>query len=78
MSEFIQHATFQTSNWGGVEIELSEDGYSVRARETYGQDEEPEVSDWLEVKYREDSIGLAYFVLNGTEYDIGDFMVRDF
>lgn len=58
--EFIPHGHFADSNWGGKEVQLSDDGHSARFRRNYGKPEEP--TDWLDVEYhpeREDFGGYC-------------------
>ncbi len=65
------HATLCTSNWGGLELELSPCGDAVRVRDNYGQ-ESPEVSDWIEIDFNDE--GDAVFDYNNEDYNLSDFI----
>jgi len=68
---FIVHGVMQTSNWGGLELELSEDGEAVRVRDNYSQTEEKlTCSEWIEIGYHGED---AMFNYNGEDYYLGQF-----
>ena len=70
---FIVHAVMQTSNWGGLELELSSDMQSVRVRDNYSQtEEELTCSEWIEIEYEGDNSVFRY---NGETYNLNEFMV---
>lgn len=47
--DFIVHGYYCDSNFGGKEVQLSDDGSSARFRRNYGRPEEP--TEWLEIEY---------------------------
>lgn len=77
--KFISHAYLNQSNFGGIEIQLSDSGDAVRTRDL--QQSKVEVSEWMEIEYKtnpEDIEGdlIPYFkdpYSNGT-YALGEFM----
>jgi len=72
---FIPQAVKQTSNWGGIELELSSDMQSVRVRDNYSQTEEnPTCSEWIDIEYDDTDDG-AFYVLNGEREYLRDFEI---
>ena len=47
--EFVPHGYYADSNWGGKEVQISDNGDAARFRRNYGTPEDP--TDWLEIQY---------------------------
>lgn len=63
--EFKPHGYQTKSNWGGTEVQISNNGDSARFRDNYG-DGPGQPTDWLEIQFDED--GVAYVETpNGVE-----------
>lgn len=67
--DFKAHGYRGTSNWGGLEMQISDSGDAARLRNSVTN----QVSDWLEIQFDED--GVAYVVdENGDEERLCDYM----
>lgn len=67
--DFTPHAYKGTSNWGGYEMQISDNGDEARIRDSHTG----EVSDWLEIQFDEE--GVAYVIdANGQEERLCDYM----
>ena len=63
--DFTPHGYMGKSNWGGTEVQISDNGDSARFRDNYG-DGPGQPTDWLEIQFDED--GVAYVETpNGVE-----------
>lgn len=70
-TNFKTHGYYAVSNWGGLEIEISNDGEGARLKENY-KDEPQKVSRWQKIKYT--SSGRAYVTYYGKRYYLDAFM----
>jgi hypothetical protein len=71
---FKVHGVLPTSNWGGLELELSDCGDAVRIRDNYSQPEEKLThSEWIEIEMDEED---HYFIYNEEKYYLYQFMTR--
>ena len=68
--EFIVHGTMGTSNHGGLEIQISEDGEAVKVRDTHTQC----VPRWQQVRFSNKGAYIIYY--NQTHY-LDDFIKTD-
>lgn len=67
--DFQPHGYRGTSNWGGLEMQISDSGDAARLRNSVTN----QVSDWLEIQFDED--GVAYVTdENGNEERLCDYM----
>jgi predicted metallo-beta-lactamase superfamily hydrolase len=67
--DFIPNGYKGTSNWGGYEMQISDNGEEARIRDSHTG----EVSDWLEIQFDEE--GVAYVIdTNGQEERLCDYM----
>ena len=67
--DFQAHGYRGTSNWGGLEMQISDSGDAARLRNSITN----QVSDWLEIQFDED--GVAYVVdESGHEERLCDYM----
>jgi DNA-directed RNA polymerase subunit L len=67
--DFQPHGYRGTSNWGGLEMQISDSGDAARLRNSVTN----QVSDWLEIQFDED--GVAYVIdENGDEERLCDYM----
>lgn len=67
--DFTPHGYKGTSNWGGYEMQISNNGDEARIRDSHTG----EVSDWLEIQFDEE--GVAYVIdANGQEERLCDYM----
>jgi hypothetical protein len=48
---FVVHGAYIVSNLGGYEVMLSECGEAARLRDSFGSDQEPEITDWLPIEH---------------------------
>ncbi len=71
MSNFVVQAVMGTSNFGGYELQLSNDNETVRVRDNYGQENQG-ITGWIKVNF--DIEGDAYFNLNDCIYYLNQFM----
>lgn len=63
--DFTPHGYMGKSNWGGTEIQISDDGSAARFRDNYGEGP-GDPTGWLEIQFDED--GVAYVETpNGVE-----------
>ena len=67
MSEFTAHAVLCLSNWGGVAIEVSNTGETVRYK---WYEDKP--SRWCKIYYNRKS--EPYFKIAGRRYYLNEFM----
>lgn len=67
--DFIPHGYKTTSNWGGYEMQLSDNGDSARIKDTHTG----KVSEWMEIEFDED--GVAYVKdSNGDLEKLSEYM----
>lgn len=67
--DFTPHGYKGTSNWGGNQMQISDNGEEARIRDSHTG----EVSDWLEIQFDEE--GVAYVIdANGQEERLCDYM----
>ena len=67
--DFQPHGYKGASNWGGLEMQISDSGDAARLRNSVTN----QVSDWLEIQFDED--GVAYVTdENGNEERLCDYM----
>lgn len=67
--DFTPHGYKGMSNWGGYEMQISDNGEEARIRDSHTG----EVSDWLEIQFDEE--GVAYVIdVNGQEERLCDYM----
>ena len=63
--DFVPHGYQAKSNFGGTEVQISDNGDSARFRDNYG-DGPVQPTDWMELQFDED--GVAYVETpNGVE-----------
>lgn len=63
---------------GGIQIQVSEDGSSVRARYSFysaldNQTHESEPTDWTEIEYEDTEEAKPYFVFAGRKQYLDDY-----
>ena len=69
--EFTPHGYMTKSNFGGTEVQISNDGSAARFRNNYGTPDKP--TDWLEIEFDEE--GVAYVTLpNGSQERLDNYM----
>lgn len=67
--DFQPHGYKGTSNWGGLEMQISDRGDAARLRNSITN----QISDWLEIQFDEE--GVAYVIdENGEEERLCDYM----
>ena len=71
MRNFTVHAVMTTSNFGGLELQLNDQGSAVRIRENHGQPN-LSVSHWLDIDFDIDCD--AWFEYNDDIYYLHQFM----
>ena len=68
---FITHGVLTLSNWGGLEIQISECGEGARVRDNYGG-EKRNKTRWQQIKY--DRQGEPFIIHHRRKYHISEFM----
>ena len=71
MKDFIIHAVMTTSNFGGLELQLNDQGIAVRIRENHGQPNQS-ISEWIEIDFDVDCD--IWFEYNDDIYYLHQFM----
>lgn len=75
-TEFKPQASYCTSQWGGYEIEVSNDGGCARVRYTYvkanGEEYNSPRPRWQEIKYN--TKGEPFVTYNGKRLLLDNFM----